>query len=193
MRILIAVPTFETIAPEVFKAIYDLKSEHELAFEFVKGYDCAEARNRIAELTLAGEYDYVLMVDSDTVIPPDTLDSMLDPPVDICIGCCPRKNTTQGKTALVKVDERVFDSAWYYKDLPEGRFEIKAGGFACALVKTDVFRRVSQPWFRYAIFDNGGTLSEDYYFCNNARFEHIQIWADGRVRCGHLARYYQYE
>ena len=40
MKILIAVPTFETIQPEVFKAIYELRpAGHELSFDFVKGYD----------------------------------------------------------------------------------------------------------------------------------------------------------
>ena len=61
MKILIAVPTFETIEPEVFKAIYNLRpAGHELHFDFVKGYDCACARNEIARMTQLGGYDYVL-------------------------------------------------------------------------------------------------------------------------------------
>lgn len=39
MKIFIAVPTFETIQPEVFRAIYGLESEHELYFDFIKGVD----------------------------------------------------------------------------------------------------------------------------------------------------------
>ena len=40
MKILVAVPTYETIAPETFKSIYDLaKADNEVNFEFVKGYD----------------------------------------------------------------------------------------------------------------------------------------------------------
>ena len=58
MKILIAVPTFETIEPEVFKSIYNLKSEHELHFDFCKGYDCAVARNEIGKKAQAGGYDY---------------------------------------------------------------------------------------------------------------------------------------
>ena len=83
MKILIAVRTFENIQPEVFKAIYELKSEHELHFDFMRGYDCAVARNNIGKVVLAYGYDYVLMVDSDTVIPPDALELMLEPQVDV--------------------------------------------------------------------------------------------------------------
>lgn len=193
MKILIAVPTFETIEPEVFKAIYNLKSEHELCFDFVKGYDCAVARNEIAKLVQAGGYDYVLMVDSDTIVPPDTLDLMLNPPVDICLGVCPRKNTKDGKTAIIKLDAPAYHDSFYYSELPEGRTRVKGGGFACALVKANVFTRMDAPWFQYVTNYDGSTLSEDYYFCQNAKMFDIEIWMDPRVRCGHLARYYQYE
>ena len=193
MKILIAAPTFETIEPEVFKAIYNLRSEHELHFDFVKGYDCAVARNEIARLSQAGGYDYVLMIDSDTIAPPDTLELMLEPPVDICLGVCPRKNTKDGKTAIVKLGAPEYHDNYYYRDLPEERTLVKGGGFACALVKTNVFTQMDMPWFQYVTNNDGTTLSEDYYFCMNARAFGFDIWMDPRVKCGHLARYYQYE
>ena len=68
MRILIAVPTFENIYPDTFKSIYDLNtSGHDVIFEFVRGYDCATARNRIAQTAIDTNTDYVLMVDNDVV------------------------------------------------------------------------------------------------------------------------------
>lgn len=193
MKILIAVPTFETIEPEVFKAIYELKSEHELHFEFVKGYDCAIARNAIARLAQEDGYDYVLMVDSDTIIPPETLEYMLDPPADVVLGVCPRKNTRNGKTAMTRFVPLQYREDYYYSDLPSERTLIKGGGFACALVKSNVFTRMDYPWFQYTLTADGTTLSEDYYFCQNARMFDIDVYMEPRVKCGHLARYFQYE
>lgn len=193
MKILIAVPTFATIEPEVFKAIYKLKSDHELSFDFVRGYDCAVARNEIGKIAQAGDYDYVLMVDSDTLIPPDALDLMLDPPVDVVLGVCPRKNTKNGKSAIIKMESESYHDNYFYSELPEGRTRVKGGGFACALVKTSVFTVLDYPWFQYVINEDWSTLSEDYYFCQQADLYGIEIWMDPRVRCGHLARYYQYE
>ena len=192
MKILIAVPTFETIQPEVFKAIYNINSdEHDLYFDFVRGYDCAVARNEIGKIAQAGSYDYVLMVDSDTIIPPDTLDLMLDPPVDVCLGVCPRKNTKDGKTAIVKLGSPAYHDNYYYSDLPEKRTRIKGGG--CALIKTTVFTELNYPWFQYVTNENWSTLSEDFYFCQMCELFEIEMWMDPRVKCGHLARYYQYE
>lgn len=193
MKILIAVPTFENIQPEVFKAISKLRSVHELHFDFVRGYDCAIARNEIGKIAQAGNYDYVLMVDSDTIIPPDTLNLMLDPPVDVCLAVCPRKNTKDGKTAIVKLNSQSYHDNYYYRDLPKERTKVKGGGFACALVKTDVFTQLDYPWFQYVTNEDWSTLSEDYYFCQLCSMFEIDIYVEPRVRCGHLARYYQYE
>ena len=193
MKILIAVPTFETIEPEVFKSIYNIKSEHELHFNFVKGYDCAVARNEIGKMAQAGCYDYVLRVDSDTQVPPNTLDLMLDPPADIVLGVCPRKNTKDGKTAIVKLGSHSYHDNYYYSDLPEKRTKVKGGGFACALVKSSVFTLIDYPYFQYTTHEDWSTLSEDFYFCSQASMYGIDIYVEPRVRCGHLARYYQYE
>lgn len=193
MRILIAIPTFETIQPEVFKAVYDLHSAgHELSFDFVKGYDCAVARNKISVLA-KGTYDYVLMVDSDTIIPPDTLELMLDTDVDVCLGVCPRKNTKEGETAMVKMTDMSYRDFYHYDELPAEKTEVKGGGFACALVKTTVLTAMDYPYFQYVTNEDCSTFSEDFYFCQHARLYGYQIIMDPRVKCGHLARYYQYE
>lgn len=194
MKILIAVPTFETIQPEVFKAIYDLRpAGHELHFDFVKGYDCAVARNRIGVLAQDGGYDYVLMVDSDTIIPPDTLELMLDTDVDVCLGVCPRKNTKEGKTAMIKLGGKAYHDSYFYNELPNEKTLVKGGGFACALVRSYVFTQIDYPYFQYVTNQDCSTLSEDFYFCQQCRMYDINIWMDPRVKCGHLARYYQYE
>lgn len=194
MKVLIAVPTFETIQPEVFKAIYDLDpAGHDLAFDFVKGYDCSVARNRIGKMVQEGGYDYVLMVDSDTIIPPDALKLMLDTPVDICLGVCPRKNTSEKKTAMIKFGDNSYHDSYFYPELPDGKTRIRGGGFACALVRSYVFTALDYPYFQYVTNADGSTLSEDFYFCQNAALMGFDVWMDPRVRCGHLARYYQYE
>ena len=59
-KILIAVPTFENIKPECFKSIYNLinPKDYLLYFDYVKGYDCARARNEIAKLAIEYNFDY---------------------------------------------------------------------------------------------------------------------------------------
>ena len=194
--ILIAVPTFETICPETFKSIYELAAQDTLTFDFVKGYDCALARNKIAIKALEQNADYVLMVDSDIIVPRNTLQCMLEYPVDICLGVYPRKNTTTGQTEIFKLGNYNFvdENNLNISEITEpGRCDVKGGGLGCALIRTDVFRQLPSPWFKYVQYDTGDTLSEDNYFCWKAAEAGFRIQVDTRVRCGHLVRTFNYE
>lgn len=195
MKILIAVPTFEHIQNEVFQAIWDIdKGEHQVDFKVITGHDCARARNIIAKYAKDQNYDYVLMVDSDTVIPKNTLTALLNPAADIVMGCCPKKNTNRGDYPLCPVTCADLSKCLTINDLQgEKRIPIKVGGFACALVKVDLFRKLPYPYFRFREYESGAALSEDYYFCLEALHRGYKIYADPRVKCGHLARYYQYK
>lgn len=196
MKGLIAVPTFENIMPETFKSIYDLNSHtsEDLDFEFVKGYDCAKARNEIAKKTIEGDYDYVLMIDSDMKIPIDTLDYMLERPAKIILGMYPKKNTKTGLVEMFKQGQKNYVDTYNYNDLPDDpRVPVKGGGFGCAFIDADVFRKMQYPYFKYVLYDNGSVLSEDLYFCSAAARLGIPIYMDTRIKCGHSARYFQYE
>lgn len=194
MKILIAVPTYENICPEVFKAIYDLdKDKHIVDFDFVKGYDTVTARNNIVIQAMKKEYDYIMMVDNDTIIPKDALLNMLDPQEDIVIGFCPVKNTKNKSSALWSIKPMYHALKYTEIRTAENRIELRKGGMACVLIKTDVFAKVPFPWFYFEQRQDGLHVSEGYYFCEKARECGYQIWADTRVKCGHLARYFQYE
>lgn len=193
MSILIAVPTYENITPECFKAIYNLKGDS-LTFEYVRGYDCAKARNDIARKALSGGYEYVLMVDSDVIIPADALETMLHPATDICFGVYPRKNT-QGETELFKEGTFDFKDRYTIKELDtmeSCRIRIKGGGFGCTLIRTDVFNNLPYPWFEFISYENNTFLSEDLSFCLKASVRY-RLEADTRVRCGHVGRLIQYD
>lgn len=194
MRILIAVPTYENICPEVFKAIYYLdKGEHTVHFDFFKGYDTVTARNNIVIQAMKKKYDYIMMVDNDTIIPKDALLNMLDPQEDIVIGFCPIKNTRDKSSALWSIKPRYHALKYTEIQTAENRIELRKGGMACVLIKTDVFREIPFPWFYFEQRRDGFQSSEGYYFCEKARENGFKIWADTRVKCGHLARYFQYE
>jgi hypothetical protein len=82
------------------------------------------------------------MVDSDIVIPPDTLVKMLDAPVNICFGVYPRKNKP-GETELFKDDTFDFTNRYTYEELSKedvNKIPVKGSGFGCALIKTDAHR-----------------------------------------------------
>lgn len=201
-NILIAVPTYETISPDTFKSIYNLISgDHALAFDFVRGYDCAAARNNIARSALACECDYVLMVDNDITLPPDALVNLLENPKDVCLGYYAYRNAENlysGKTSVCRLGEKDYTMQYPGVELRSmaergiTKEQIHGGGMGCALIKTEVFRRLPYPWFKWVNYDDGGVLSEDLYFCELCSQNGISIYVDTRVGCGHLLRHVQW-
>lgn len=210
MKGLIAVPTFENIYPDTFKSIYDLDvSGHDVDFEFVRGYDCATARNKIARLALDRGVDWVLMVDNDVVLPKDALVNLFDDPKQVTLGIYAHRgadNLYNGRTCVCKLyddnGEKYFNypleseyTAAEIADLHDsGQFKVQihGGGMGCALIMTEVFRQIPFPWFDWANYKTGAMLSEDLFFCENCRKRGIPVYTDTRVRCGHLLRHIQH-
>ena len=198
MSILIAVPTFETIYPDTFTSIYGLDTgDHAVLFDFVRGYDVATARNNIAQKALDAGVDAVLMVDNDVIIPDDALMNLLEDPVDVCLGFYAHRNKDNeytGKTNLCKLGEFNYTMQYTATELKAlnqsgiTKFQIHGGGMGCALIRTDVFRRIKYPWYDWVNYPDRGTLSEDLYFCEQCKAAKIPIYSDTRVGCGHIMR-----
>lgn len=197
MRILLAVPTFENIQPDTFKSLWDMdKCGHEVEFETVRGYDCAMARNLIAKMAIDRQADYVLMVDSDVVVPTDILRNLLEEPVDVCFGYCPRRSDHSFSTMYKlfrengKANVSFFDG-YTMQELRESktnRIQVLGGGTACVLIRTSVFPRLKTPWFDWVNSPDGATVSEDLFFCNRLKTAGIPIYVDTRAACGHNLR-----
>ena len=212
MKILIAVPTFENIYPDTFKAIYDVdKCGNDVCFEFVRGDDCATARNKIAQKAIDLDVDYVLMVDNDVVIPSDAIEILLDDLKDVCLGYYAHRdgdNIYRGRTSVCKLYDE--NGALYYnyplesehtaqdmdKKRKEGTYklQIHGGGMGCAFIKTEMFKIMPYPWYDWVNYKNEhrGMLSEDLYFCEACKKRNIPIYTDTRLNCGHLLRHVQY-
>lgn len=199
MRVLIAVPTFESILPDTFQSLWDMDKPCECDFRFVRGYDCATARNKIADIAIEGGYDAVLMVDSDMTLPQDALANLLGDGVDVVSGWYLRRSVDTRQTNAYRLCDgrgRSYygypaESAYPADEIAasEGPVRVHGIGMGCFLVRTDVFRRLPYPWFDWVNYaDRHGMLSEDLYFCSALGRAGIPIHVDPRVCCGHLFR-----
>ena len=207
-NVLIAIPTFENITPDTYKSLWDMdKGGYDCAFEFVRGHDCATARNRIVQKMLDGGYDYLMMVDNDVTVPSDALVNLMSHGVGCVSGFYLHRNADNvpsDRTCVCKLLDGFgrpyfnypLESEYTKHELSEMRtrgehlVEIHGGGMGCILVEADVFHKVSYPWFDWVNYSDGrrGMLSEDLYFCEELRKKNIPRYVDTRVACGHLFR-----
>ena len=185
-----AIPTAKYIEVETFKSIYDLTipDGYELDFQYFYGYRVDQVRNLIADW--AKNYDYLFSVDSDIVLPKNTLENMIAANKDIISGLYIQRNEE-------------FHILEVYFDMPNGGVEnipwdmirhnsvveIAACGMGCALIKSEVFRRMQYPHYEYKpALNHNHTMSEDIDFCLKARSLGFKVYADPSILCDHVGQ-----
>ena len=191
-KILIAVPTFESIKPECFKGIYGIKppEEYNLFFDYVKGYDCAKARNEIAKEAIEYDMDYILMVDSDIAVPRLTVEKLLECDSDVALGWYYRKRTKTDETIIFDFGKdfnqhNAIKGQTMINNIHES-FSCKGGGLGIALIKIEVFEKIDFPYFKFVNYSNDTVLSEDLYFCNKVRDNGMEIKCNPFVKGDHI-------
>lgn len=193
MSVLICVPTYESITTECYKALWELdECGHDVMFDTVKGYDCALARIKACEKAVKFKADYLLMVDSDTVLPPDALANLVSDGQDVVLGYYQWKKRRRGEVCLWKHGswtERYTASELHsLAAMGTGLVLVQGGGMGCSLIRTSVLERIPKPWFRWVVRPDGTETGEDVYFCKQCNEAGVQVWADTRVACGHVYR-----
>lgn len=201
-KLLIAIPTFSgQVDTDVFKSIYGLTKPTgvDVLLDFCKGYDVAKARNNICQEALGYEFDWLLMVDSDMILPSSTLINLLSHGLPIVFGWYPRRctsirNIARKQTELFKPGVKDFtdENNFSVDEIPsKGLLEIKGGGMGCSLIDCKVLEDLMDEkgmWFKYVQYDKDTVLSEDNYFCSKATSKGYKIYVDCSVRCGHISK-----
>lgn len=188
-KILIAVPTNNSIEADTFKSIYDLDipEGYVTQLEFFYGYQVDQIRNLIAEW--GKHYDYVLHVDSDIVLPKDTFTRLLSYDKDIVSGTYIQRIENNEVPELFVQNSQGGTEHAFLGNLPHGLVQIAGCGFGCVLIKGHVYRKIEYPHFQYtSALDHKDTISEDTYFCNKATGHGFEIWADTSLICDHIGK-----
>jgi FkbM family methyltransferase len=187
-RILIAIPTNRNIEAETFKSIYDLTipAGYSTDFQFFYGYQVDQVRNLIAEW--GKRYDYLFCVDSDIILPKDTLSKFINAGKDIISGLYIQRKPGQHILEVYRdTDNGGVANIDYELLRDKGVVEVAACGFGCCLINAEVLRTLPYPHFVYkSALNHANTFSEDIYFCIQARRYGFKVWADTSIHCDHI-------
>lgn len=172
----------------------------------IRGVERGSARNKLVEQALEKDVRYILFLDDDTAPPSHTLHKLLfemeNGPEDLGIigGIYCTKSDPPAPVCLIEEGGGPF-WRWRAGEVFEvagpGEKDRKGGlGTGCMLIKAEVFRKVSSPWFAdiYSL-DEGRKagvvaddpdlvrfeMTDDLYFQRKVRQEGYRIWAHGGV------------
>ena len=189
-NILLAIPTARFVEVETFKSVCDLEIPpgYHIDLKITQGDQIDHLRNRIALDTLAGDYDYLLSVDSDIVLPRDSLRKMIQADKDMVSGLYIQRIPNTHTVELYGVTPGGGRANIPYHLLRDrGLVEVAGCGFGCVLIKRRVLEGVPHPQFVYhQALTHRDTVSEDVDFCVKATNNGFTIWADTSILCDHL-------
>lgn len=187
-RILIGVPTMEMARAAVFyDYLHMMEKPHGTAITFSHGQSPAENRNVIIKQALEGNFTHIFFIDDDVLIPPHSLHQLVARKKDIVSGLYLQRRFPHAPIAF---NVALNDGRCRYKFLNSGEtglVEVVNFGLGCALIHTDVFRKMEEPWIRIGQL-NKQEWNDDIEFFNRAREQYgYQLFLDLDVRCGHAA------
>lgn len=134
-------------------------------------------RNVSAKLAIDAGCDYLMFIDDDVIIANETYSVLKAADKDIIMALTYIRGypfrPMMFKTVEVVTDiegkrrENLVPYEDYEKDVDQetGLLKCQAVGFSCVLIKMDVVKAVTPPYFI-----TGATYTEDVYFCNKARY-----------------------
>lgn len=148
-------------------------------------------RNMTAKLAVESEFDYLMFIDDDVIVPIDCLKKMLAADKDIVAGHTiirgwpynsmifkhPLKDGIVDRTGLEFLNE------WKSEDLEaDGLLNVDAVGFSCVLIKVSLLKKLAPPYFV-----TGSHNTEDIYFCMKARqfYPETSIFVDPTIITTH--------
>lgn len=190
-KILVAIPTAKYIEVETFKSIWDMDvpDDYEVDFQFFYGYEIGGVRNCATAWALNNGFDFLFFVDSDIVLPKNTLTNLLSADKDIISGVyIQRKSDMQVPEIYMWTEGNGSTNIPLPLLLNNGIVEVVGVGMGCCLINVNVLKEWPQPHFVYTCNkfpgDKGG-MSEDVFFCRKARELGFKVWCDTSLKCDH--------
>ncbi len=159
----------------------------------VPGMAVADARNHIVREALKHNAKYIFFVGDDTIPPAHTLRQLIfrmenDPKIGVVGGVYFTKSDPPAPLVFKE------NGAGSYWDWKVGEFfEVSGLGMDCTLLRTEIFQKLPEPWFKTVDEDSflsgvnhAEMWTEDLYFLDKLKkFTDWKIYVDAGIIAGH--------
>ena len=136
-------------------------------------------RNMGAQVALDNDCEYLMFIDADMTFPMNAATRLLQHNKDI-IGCNAAKRVSGEPVLTQDITGGPLESAVS---------EVGSVPFAVALIKTEVFKMIPEPWFYSPVMKDGTVPDCALNFCADARSHEFKSHCDNELskEIGHIA------
>ncbi len=189
-KIAIMIPVYDHVPAKSFGNIIGFLTETAKKFQvsilITDSTHVTLARNILLENFLKTDSEYALFIDSDMILPPNTLEELLSHDKDVISALYLRKAPPYYPVCMKSIGEEKYE---IITQLPESsEFEVDATGLGCFLVKREVIEKVAKtkPVFTMENKPDLRVKSEDTIFCEKIKKAGYKIWVSRKATAGHF-------
>jgi len=189
MKLLLAVLYTKFVETECWISLFNFIRPADIQIEIrtYSKYSVAQGRNIAAKDAMNDGFDFIFFVDSDQILPRDTLIKLLSIEGDVRLAWTIMNVGSPDTNIAIYNNEKRHFGFHTIETLPkENVFEADGGGLAVSLIKTDIFTIMEYPYFRFIEYANGELLSEDLNFCLTIKRLGKSIKCDPTLKAGHI-------
>lgn len=159
--------------------IASLPKEHQYALATTKNVKVAKARNLMIEgLIEKFNPDKIFTIDTDHILPSDTLHKLLEADVDVVSGLICKRAGEYQQVGLFTKDDKNYSVIIAPKS---GLYYVDICAFGCTLIDCKIFEKLQKPYF----YDLTRTRN-DVNFCIDVKKVGGKIAIHSDVLCGHI-------
>lgn len=143
-----------------------------------------KARNEIHNGFLKSKYKYLMMLDSDIMFPPKTLDTLLSHNLPVVGGWYKDKNADDHHPVVYDFaeDKEEYAVFKHRKTAGQGLEKVGAIGMGCILMNKDTAEKLGENPYGHKIAGGG----EDFIMCRKLMELGIPLHVDWSLNCAHL-------
>lgn len=193
-KVLIGVPAYNGVVPEamdsflsmIFRCGRDLP-QYDFAVKILTKREQWRARNALVDAAIGGDFEWLLMLDDDMLVPHDLLARLLAHNKDIVGGLYYQRGGAYHPVVLHRIlhEHGAMSTLFYSHDDPifkaPGLHQVDIIGGGCMLFRVDVFRKLLPPYFEWE-----RVLGTDIGICSRFLDAGVSIYIDTSMELGHL-------
>jgi hypothetical protein len=186
VRVLIGIPCGGTVKAQLLSTVVHSLCNMGvdvclMTRESALGFD---NRWQIARTAVDNNFTHCWFMDNDVAFPGDSFERLLAHDKDI-VGAGYNYRGLPLKSVVKMQDAE--GNIIIPESLPKELFKCYAIGNGCQLVKVSALKQIPQPWFAFEWREDGSLkVSDDVWFCQQARKVGIETWCDPTIQVKHI-------